>query len=338
MGEFVNGIAIKGENKFHILEAEKAEENAKKISLERKCPVLSAYIYDGDFWGYTLYMNGEMRNEFATIPEYFEDGEELIRRYTANVSLLSQSFAVAEERIERYLYHWTDAMSDEKISAYKNDTFSYGDVWQMVDFLEALGFQYPEDVSHGEVNMQLPTLREILENNLPANKGYRETEEYPLIDMLPSAFSSDYLWKLLDENGIKEFQFADKNPKEIIDIVTKYCASVRLSERDSTCQRLEVLAAFCSYWLSKGSGWSFLSRATYEPICLNYEKPTDVYLLRARAAVTDSVKRNRALKDLKRLIELDPKNTELYQAEIKKWEDKEKEWCESLQSRYGVKA
>ncbi|MDE7298400.1 MAG: hypothetical protein K2N94_06165, partial [Lachnospiraceae bacterium] len=303
MGTFVNGIAIKGENKFHIMEAGEAEKNAKKISLERKCSVLSAYIYDGDYWGYTLYIRGEMRNEFATMPEYFETGGELKRRYTANVMLLSESFAVAAEWIERYLCHWTDSMLDEADLAYDDDEFPYGDAWQMVDFLRALGFQYPEEASYGHVDMQLPTLREILENNLPANEGEGEIEEYPLIDMLPSAFSSFYLWNLLEEKEIKEFQFADKNPKEIISIIMKHCASIQQSERDHVCQRLQVLAAFCSYWMYKGSGWSFLDKATYEPVCLNYEKPTDVYLLRARAAVTDFIKRHRAIRDLKRLIE-----------------------------------
>lgn len=333
MGEFVSGIAIKGENIFHILET---EENAKKISLERKCPVLFSYIYDGDFWGYSLYIEGEMRNEFAAIPEYFEAGEEIIRQYTANVLLLSQSFEVAEDRIDRYLYHWTDMMLEERL-AYKDDKFPYGDGWQMIDFLRALGFQYPEPeaVSSGQDIVQLPTLREILEKNLPANKEEWEVEEYHLINVLPSAFSSDYLWNLLEENGIKEFQFEDKNPKEVIDIVFKHCASVNQSERDHICQRLNVLAAFCSYWMSRGDGgWSFLSRATYEPVYMNYEKPTDVYLLRARAAVTYLTKRNRAIKDLKRLIELDPKNSELYQAEIKKWEDREREWCEGLKNRW----
>ena len=333
MGEFISGIGIKGENKFRILETEDAEETAKKISLERKCSVLFAYIYDGDYWGYTLYMNGERRNEFAAIPDYFEDSEESMLRYTANVLLLSQVFTVSAEQIERYLCYWTDAMLDWGNFAYEDDEFPYGDAWQMTDFLKAIGFQYPEDVLHDQLEVQLPALREILENNLPANEGECAAETYPLIDMLPSAFSSVYLWNLLEENKIKEFQFADKNPREIIDIIIKYCASVQQSERDFVCQRLQVLAAFCSYWLYKGSGWSFLSRATYEPVCINYEKPTDVYLLRARAAVTDFTKRHRAIKDLKRLIELDPANIELYQSEIKKWENREKKWRNEIEAR-----
>lgn len=145
MGEFINGIAVKGEPIFQIMEAEEAEETARRISLERKCPVLSAYIYDGDFWGFTLYIKGKIRNAFATLPEYFEEGEDQVRQYTADVLLLALSFDVAPDRIEKYLRHWTDDLLDEAYLAYKDDRYPYGDDWQMVDFLKALGFSYPED-------------------------------------------------------------------------------------------------------------------------------------------------------------------------------------------------
>lgn len=58
----------------------------------------------------------------------------------------------------------------------------------------------------------------------------------------------------------------------------------------------------------------------------SYEKPTDIYVLRARAALTDFSKRHRALRDLERLIELDPANRALYQAEIRRWGSQERAW------------
>ena len=55
MGTFMNGIAVKGEHLFQVCEADEAEKKAAIISAKRNCSVLSAYIYDGDFWGYTLF-------------------------------------------------------------------------------------------------------------------------------------------------------------------------------------------------------------------------------------------------------------------------------------------
>uniref|UniRef100_UPI004056C77F hypothetical protein n=1 Tax=Acetatifactor sp. TaxID=1872090 RepID=UPI004056C77F len=326
MGEFISGIAIKGKHTFQLYEAEEVEDKAAAISAECGCPVLSAYIYDGDFWGYTLYIDGEAKDEFATIPEYFEEGEAVIRQYTANLSLLSKVFSVAPSQIENYLCHWTKDLLDSDNLAYENDESPYGDPWQLIDFLETLGFAYPEVMPSKRLENQMPTLQEILEQNLPPFVEKQEQEEYTLIEKLPSAFSPDYIRHLLKEDGVQTFAFGDKTPTAIIEIIHAYCMSVKQAQQDPLCQRLSVLAAFCSFWLLPGKGWQFLEHATYEPIVLSHKKPTDIYLLRARAAITDFSKRHRALKDLNRLLELDSANAELYQAEIKKWESKEQEW------------
>ena len=333
MGVFVNGIAVKGEHLFQLYEAEKVEEKAAIISAERNCPVLSAYIYDGDFWGYTLYINGEKRNEFSTLPEYFEEGEALIRHQTADLLLLSQSFAVAPEQIEKYLYNWTNEMIDEGYTAYENDEFSYGDAWQVVDFLGALGFRYSEQQLPNVIDRQIPTLLEIIEQNIPSLAGEQALNEFTLIDKLPSAFSNEYIRHLLREEGVSTFGFEHKTPQDIINTISVYCSSVRRAESDILCQRLNVLAAYCSFWMYPGNGWNYLDYATYEPVCVNYKKPTDVYILRARAAITDFSKRHRAIRDLKRLLELDKENFELYQAEIQKWEEREKDWMNGLNKR-----
>ncbi len=331
MGVFVGGIAVKGENEFQILEGDQAEEKAMAISLAQDIPVLSAYIYDGDYWGYTLYENGCAADEFCTLPEYFEKGDDLICQYTADVALLSGLFEKDREKIERYLVHWTEPMinGDEDIFAYSGDEYPYGDVWQMVDFLESLGFAYPEPWAFREEKEEFPALSEILCRKLPPREG--ETEEYPMIDCLPSAFSDTYIENLINEQGIKEFQFEDKNPKEIIDIVMRNCFSVQQSERDAVCQRLHILAGFCAWWLRRGNGWGYLDKATYEPVVIPYEKPTDVMLLRARAQIAPFYKRNRAIRDLNRLMELDAENIAIYRAELEKWEERERLWRENRQ-------
>lgn len=100
---------------------------------------------------------------------------------------------------------------------------------------------------------------------------------------------------------------------------------MKFPERDPLCQQLSIAAAFCDFWLS-GAGWGWLDKATYEPVYGAYEKPTDIKLLRARAALTDFTKRHRAEKDLNRLMELDPANQTLYQAEIQRWKREEQRW------------
>ena len=264
------------------------------------------------------------------MPEYFKEDEAVIQQQTADLLLLSKAFDVAPERVEKYLCNWTNELLDEENTAYEDDEFPYGDVWQVVDFLGALAFLYPEQQLYSVRDSNMPTLLEIIEQNIPPFTDGRDLKEYTLIDKLPSAFSTEYIRHLLTEEGINVFEFGDKTPQDVIKMISEYCSSVKQAERDILCQRLNVLAAYCSFWMYPGNGWNYLERATYEPVCINYEKTTDVYVLRARAAITDFSKRHRAIGDLKRLIELDFDNIELYQVEISKWEEREKDWMSGL--------
>ena len=140
----------------------------------------------------------------------------------------------------------------------------------------------------------------------------------------PPLLSLEYVQNLLDEDGVKEFGFLEKKPPEIIEAVRLRRWTVTRPECIQQCQRLAVLAAFCAFWLKRSIAWGFLDYATYEPVYGSYEKPTGVYVLRARAALTDYSKRHRAWRDLERLIELDPDNQALYEAEIQRWKAQER--------------
>ena len=179
-----------------------------------------------------------------------------------------------------------------------------------------------------------PKLREILERELPPVSTEVPPEGKALLDRLPSALSPEYVRRLLEESGVKEFEFEEKDPAEIIEAVGFHRQTVSRPECDPQCQRLAVLAAFCAFWLRGSIAWGFLDYATYEPVYGSYEKPTDVYVLRARAALTDFSKRHRALRDLERLIELDPANRALYQAEIRRWGSQERAWEKQAEPRY----
>ena len=60
----------------------------------------------------------------------------------------------------------------------------------------------------------------------------------------------------------------------------------------------------------------------------------DVDVLRTRAALTGFTKRHRAVKDLERLMELDPGRRELYQEEIRRWERQERGWQRQTETRW----
>lgn len=304
---------------------------ARTLSRAAGGPVLLMYIYDDDFWGYDFYA-GDEEDHFSPDPEYFGPiTPEERRRLAGNPELLAKWFPVEDASgIERYFIPWNDEDVYELAGAglaYDGDQFPYGDGWQMTDFAAKLGFPWPFDEAEDAPPPapSLPTLGEILAQNLPPLQGAPPPGKHPLLDKLPSALSHDYIRRLLAEDGIPAFGFADQTPREIIETVDLHRRSVKRPECDHLCQRLAVLAAFCTFWLdSSDSAWGWLDYATYEPLYGPCEKPTDVYVLRARAALTGSIKQHRAMRDLERLLELDPANGALYQAERKKWKDEER--------------
>ena len=229
--------------------------------------------------------------------------------------------------MRRYLVHWSDldeAAMEE--TACPDDHFTYGDCWQMTDFMARLGFPWAFDQMQEAPPLQpeFPRLREILERELPPVSKEAPPAGQALLEQLPTALSYDYIRHLLEKDGVGEFGFLEKTPPEIVEAVKLHRRTVGRPETNPLCQRLAVLAAFCTFWLRGSIAWGFLDYATYEPLYGSFEKPTDVHVLRARAALTDYSKRHRAWRDLEQLIELDPANRALYQAEIQRWRDLER--------------
>lgn len=113
---------------------------AKAVSKETGKAFLLLYIYDGDYWGYWLYENGNAIDEFNPIPDYFEKAsEKKIQKVKGNAEIIARYFDVEKASIEKYLVRWPEEMIGKK--AYEDDEFEYGD-WQMADFMRKLGYPY----------------------------------------------------------------------------------------------------------------------------------------------------------------------------------------------------
>ena len=301
---------------------------AKTLADLSENPVMLLYIYDGDFWGYDFY-GGKEEDHFRTRPDYFGPvSPREKQRLSGNPTALSGWLPTWDtEMMRRYLVHWSD-LDEEAMeeTACPDDQFTYGDCWQMTDFMAQLGFPWAFDQVREAPPLRptYPTLKEILERERPSVSKEPPPVGQALLDKLPSALSFDYIRRLLEEDGVREFGFPEKTPPEIVEEVKQYRWTVNLPEMNPLCRRLAVLAAFCAFWLRGSIAWGLLDHATYEPRYGNFPKPTDVYVLRARAALADYSKRHRAWRDLERLIELDPDNRALYEAESKRWRDLER--------------
>ncbi len=254
------------------------------LSKAVSCPVLLAYIYDDDYWGYELWHRGKELDRFASLPDYFGQGSPPSKR--GDAELVASLFGVEPERIERYLVPWED--EDTGNRAYHEDQAAAGDSWQMADFLGALGFDY-----------------DLL--CLPPGAYLEDTPD------LPNALTSrDYALQRLEALG-KAFG-------ELLPLLEhgKYQEAIaRLGEALQTAPEaagLYLLRAFCWAQLEKASGRSRRYETEQDLGKVLELEPDNVMALRARCPTTaTSARYPRHIQDLTLLMEADPENRDVYQ-------------------------
>jgi hypothetical protein len=125
------------------------ESASQYLSKRLRKPVFSLHVHDGDLWMYALYDNGSVVDQFNPVPDYWQELDESERRsWQGNASEVAKRVpGLAPERVSKYLVQWGDEVfeSDERKKAYPTDRFYYGDDWQLVDFMDKLGLDYPVD-------------------------------------------------------------------------------------------------------------------------------------------------------------------------------------------------
>lgn len=280
------------------------DELARTISEEVQQPVMFLYIYDSEYWGYYFYENGKEQDRFNPMPDYFRDCSELEQqRQRGNVELIAQYFNIAAETIKKYLVPWTlerIAHYDEK--AYPDDLFGQCDCWQMTDFMRKLGFCYdlePEGIEAVK-REPLPTIDEILLRTRRI-KLNPEKEIYT-IGQLPNALDTDYIQSILQEDTSEILRYLGSwNPQ-----IALWMLNDKIDPKQPD-PVLYTLSAFCHYWLSSPipAFWDLYRALDYDP--------DNIMLLRARTLmVALNSKRHIHIKDLTKLLKLDPDNSDMY--------------------------
>ena len=122
------------------------EESSKFISEDLESLVFSLYIYNGDYWAYSLYQNGKLINEFTPIPTYWIEDitEEVLLHVKGDAELIANYIESLETGdIKNYLVRWD--LDDLPEKAYPDDESEYGNCWQLTDFMNRIGLEYPID-------------------------------------------------------------------------------------------------------------------------------------------------------------------------------------------------
>ncbi|QDU63694.1 hypothetical protein Pan216_45750 [Planctomycetes bacterium Pan216] len=134
---------------------------------------------EGSHWDYSLMKGSESLGAYSSYPQYWDDDPEFVKSHEGDPELLAKLWDVPLEKIDRYHLQWGEMLSESEFSltvekihsehvtverndletllkgarpkyarqgkAYPHDKHEYGDHWQMMDFLHALGGQDPRD-------------------------------------------------------------------------------------------------------------------------------------------------------------------------------------------------
>lgn len=107
-------------------------------------PVFYLHIHDGSAWLYSLYHKGERVDRFSQVPEFVAlDPEDDIDAWRGNAKLIATLWPeLRAQDIANYLVFQHDLHSEKK--AYRDDEFDPYDCWQICDFMNRLGLEYPD--------------------------------------------------------------------------------------------------------------------------------------------------------------------------------------------------
>ena len=116
-------------------------------------PWIELRIQESNHWDYTLYHGKECLDDFSTCPQYYEDDEEHLKLKRGQPQILSKTWGIPLDRIERYLVNWGTRINRKtkeeefvlKGKAYPDDEFEYGDYEQYFDVLRVLSGKWPRD-------------------------------------------------------------------------------------------------------------------------------------------------------------------------------------------------
>ena len=130
------------------------DEVSKEISLKLAKPVFSLHIHDGDLWMFVLFQNGKEIGWFNPHPEYWKNlSPEEKEKWKGDATLVAEIIQdISIDSIDKYFVEW-DLENADPPKAYPDDKFTFGDCWQMCDFMKKIGLKFPvgdDGTIHGE--------------------------------------------------------------------------------------------------------------------------------------------------------------------------------------------
>ena len=122
------------------LNSQLGEKLSIELSKNQKTPVITFFEFDQIAWGYCLYQEGKLADQFCNDPDVIEEEP---AAYRGNIDTLIKTFNVEKSKIEPYLKHISEIKDSTK--AFSDDECTLDDHWVRADFMKKLGLTYPDN-------------------------------------------------------------------------------------------------------------------------------------------------------------------------------------------------
>lgn len=143
MGNFYTNVTLRGPDEAAVVEAVKAagylayisptvsgytmvceersdeqdedvwNEVPRRLSQELQCPALAVLNHDDDIFSYVLYRNGELLDEYNSLPDYWDDTDDPVPPEGGNPAVLCEHFGMpgVVSEVERVLRSTDDELA-----------------------------------------------------------------------------------------------------------------------------------------------------------------------------------------------------------------------------------
>ena len=126
-------------------------ELCRHLSRKLRTVASTVHVYDGDYWAHSLLDNGHLADRFASVPDYFAEGEvdktNMRALWAGHADAISAVLGTPVESIAPYLVPQSPEIESRPVRAFEDDRFELADLWVFTDFWRRLGIQYPDDVT-----------------------------------------------------------------------------------------------------------------------------------------------------------------------------------------------
>jgi hypothetical protein len=138
------------------------ESDRGYLLMSRLSTLLNAYMFnlrvqEGSHWDFTLFRGSKVIDDFSTLPQYWDpDDVRLQEAKKGHPEVVAKAWGIPFERVAKYMVNWGYIEPDEdgpyqillRDKAYETDKYNYGDIWQSLDFLHAIGGNSSEDLDN----------------------------------------------------------------------------------------------------------------------------------------------------------------------------------------------